>query len=401
MTIGLRNVLIAFFTTVLLVLVSAVLYDIGEKKNHYIVRMCYIYQGDGETPYTANFMQAQKELEKKFAGRLRTKVFYNVREENVDAIYDEVIRKKPDIVFANSYGYDSALKLWAKKNPKIQFYNATGDLANEGDFVPNFHNCMGCVSEARYVSGVVAGMKLRELIERGIVDESCAYVGYVAAFPFAEVISGFTAFFLGVRSVVPSARMKVSFVNSWSDYFKEKTIAKKLVASGCAIISQHSDTMGPAIACQEENGEVPAFHVGYNDSMIDVAPTTTLVSMKINWVPFETAVVNAFAKNCSVEKMIDAETYGNDSWAGFSKGWVEIIDVNKAIIASGTEEAIYETVEKIKNHQIDIFSGNYTGTNPLNKDDTINLGKKKFVENEYSSSPKFKYILDDLIEIIE
>ena len=154
--------------------------------------------------------------------------------------------------------------------------------------LPNYHTFMGTIYQGRYISGIVTGMKLRELIEQKKLTPAQAKIGYVAAFPYAEVISGYTAFFLGVRSVVSEAVMTVSYTNTWSNTTTERKLAEKLIDEGCVIIAQHSDTTGPATACETastRDGKL-VFHVGYNQTMTDVAPTTSLVSTRINWTPY-------------------------------------------------------------------------------------------------------------------
>lgn len=168
-------------------------------------------------------------------------------------------------------------------------------------------------------------MKMKELIDAGTITEDKAKVGYVAAYPYAEVISGYTAFFLGVRSVVPAATMEVNYTNSWGDYDTEKTMATAMIEDGCVIISQHSDTEGPAEACEDasKNGTT-VFHVGYNQSMVDIAPDSSLISSRLDYAPYEIAAVQAVKDGTAIDV---------DSWAGFDKGWVAMTDLNTKIAA--------------------------------------------------------------------
>ena len=156
-----------------------------------------------------------------------------------------------DLIFTTSYNYGTVTKEFAEKYPGIEFCMATCANANEEPVLKNYHTFMGKIYQGRYTAGVAAGMKMKELIKEGVITEQQAKIGYVAAYPYAEVISGYTAFLLGVRSVVPDAVMTVRYTNKWNDYRTEKKYAKGLIDEGCVIISQHSDTAGPATACEE------------------------------------------------------------------------------------------------------------------------------------------------------
>ena len=174
------------------------------------------------------------------------------------------------------------MKKLAEKYPDIEFCMATCSNANEEPRLENYHTFMGAIYQGRYTAGVAAGMKLQELIDNGTITKEQAKIGYVAAYPYAEVISGYTAFLLGVRSVVPDAVMSVRYTNNWNDYLTEKKYAKEFIDEGCVIISQHSDTTGPATACEATDSDTPVYIVSYNESMANVAPTTYLTGCKIN-----------------------------------------------------------------------------------------------------------------------
>ena len=396
-----RVVFLTTLTTIVMIFVCALIYISYLKEDEKTIRVGYIYQGDSSTPYNKNFINAQKAIEKEFGDQVESIVFYNVSEVNIDSIYEELIASKCDIVFANSYGYGETVKRWAKENPGIQFCQATCSNANEGEILENYHNYMGTIYQGRYVAGVVAGAKLKEMILEGIITKEQAVIGYVAAFPYAEVISGYTAFYMGVCSQIDTVVMKVIYVNSWSDYANEKLATKRLIEDGCVLISQHSDTIGPAVVCQEMCEYYPVIHVGYNGSMIDVAPTTSLISSKINWIPYELAAVEAVLMGKKIERNIDGEIEGNDAWAGFDKGWIELIGLNEFIAPEGVEELIDTTVKELERGLIDVFSGPFTGTDPFDYSDVIDLSTSPYQENKKRSAPQFHYVLDDVIEIIE
>lgn len=257
---------------------------------------------------------------------------------------------------------------------------------------------MGNIYQGRYVSGVVAGMKMKELIDNGTITPEQAKVGYVGAFPYAEVISGYTSFFLGVRSVVPEATMTVKYTNTWSNYYLEKECARELIDEGCVIISQHSDTSGPAVACEETDRSKVVFYVSYNESMRDVAPTTYLTGSKINWSPYMMKAVEAVLSDKEIEQNIKGNVNGNDMGAGFDYDWVHMLEINEFVAAKGTQERVNELIHEFEQGKIQVFQGEYIGVDPENESDTIDL-REGYLENENSSAPSFHYILKDVITI--
>lgn len=365
-----------------------------------VVKVGCIYVGDASTPYTNNFIKAQNEIEQIYGKRIIIITKENIPEGSEEQALKELVEDECDIIFATSYGYENTVKEYAKKYSSIEFCQATGDIANSDPVLPNFHTFMGHIFEGRYVTGVVAGMKLKELIDAGTIQPEDAKVGYVAAFPYAEVISGYTSFFLGVRSMVPESTMLVKYTNTWAEYSLEKKVAQELIEEGCILISQHSDTTGPAIACEEARENGPIFHVGYNQSMIDVAPTTSLISSRINWEPYYELAVKAVLEGKPIEKMFRDGVNGNDVGLGFDDGWVELLDLNESIVADGTAVEVMKCIEQLNNHSLEVFKGDYTGTDPFNPDDTYEL-KYGYVENASASAPSFHYVLDDVITVIE
>lgn len=399
-----RMRILTVVTALVMIIIYGMISLIGikeEQKKSRSIKVGFVYDGDESTPYTNNFFKVQKKIEENdFGGRVVTVCKENVSEEKGEQAIQELIEEGCDLIFTTSYGYQKAAKKLAAQNPQIQFCQATGDNANT-DPLPNYHTFMGEIYEGRYVSGVVAGMKLRELIQNGVIAEDEAKLGYVGAFPYAEVISGYTAFLLGVRSIVPSAVMEVRYTNTWSSYTLEKLCAEKLIADGCVIISQHSDTFGPAVACENamDHGRA-VYHVGYNQSMIDMAPTTSLVSTKIDWSVYILAAVNALLHEETIEKSMDGNIHGNDIGAGFKYGWVQIVDINDLIVPEGTRALVNETIEKLKKKQIVVFQGDYVGIDPMNPDDRIDL-QNGYEENKNASAPSFYYILQDVVQIVE
>jgi basic membrane protein A len=365
-----------------------------------VIKVGFVYVGDESTAYTANFIRAQTAVEDTYGENVVIETKYNVSEEEVETPLRELIESGCDLIFTTSYGYGEKTKELAEEYPDVQFCQATCSNANDTPVLENYHTYMGAVYQGRYVSGVVAGLKLKELIEDGVITQEEAKVGYVAAYPYAEVISGYTAFFLGVRSVVPEAVMTVAYADSWSNYTEEKRLAQALIEDGCVIISQHSDTAGPAVACEKLSGKYTVYHVGYNESMTDVAPTTSLISCRINWTAYELAAVQAVLNGEKIEDNVVGSTNGNDAWAGFEEGWVQMLDLNELIAAEGTEEYVEDTIRALEKNTCQVFYGNYLGVDPWDSTDTIDLNTE-YIENETASAPAFHYVLQDVISIKE
>lgn len=369
-----------------------------------LLKIGFIYNADTATAYTINFSRAQTELEDLFGDRIQVFAKYNIGESGgpCDKAIEDFVAKGCRLIFAVSYGHGESVKKMAEKYPAVHFCHATGDLADKEPVLPNYHTFMGTIHEGRYVCGIIAGLKLQELIAKGKIKRTQAKIGYVAAYSFAEVISGYTAFFLGVSSIVPEAQMIVRYTYTWSNHVIEKKTAEQLINEGCVIISQHSDTAGPAIACEEasvKRGKT-VFHVGYNQSMTDVAPTTSLVSCRIDWSPYVTAATKAVLAGKNIEKTVKSPYKNNDASAGFNSGWIEIVGMNRHILAEGTAETVEKIIKQFKNGNITVFQGNYMGINPIDENNTWDL-RKPFIECENRSAPSFDYVLRDVITVEE
>lgn len=395
-----RNIVITIISAAAVLLVFCLFRFWMDKKERTdrVLKVGIIYEGDESTPYTNNFIHTQQAIESQFGDKVVFVVKNNVPEEAATDVLNELVEEKCELIFANSYGYAGEMKKIAGEHPDIQFCQATGDNAAETPFYENYHTFMGEIYQGRYVTGVVAGMKLKELIDSGEISKEEAKIGYVAAYSCAEVVSGYTAFLLGVRSVVDSAVMTVKYTNTWGNYYQEKVCAQELIEEGCVVISQHSDTIGPAVACEENRASKTVFHVGYNQSMIDVAPTTSLISSKINWTPYMSAAVEAVLTGKDIDQYVKGNKHKNDVGGGLEEDWVQILELNSIIAADGTDEKIDEVIRDIKRGDCEVFKGNYIGVNPEDESDTCDLSEG-YKENKDSSAPTFFYILKDVITI--
>ena len=357
----------------------------------------FIYDNDESTPYTYNFSLAKDALERKYGDRLTILTRSNVLDDKMETPLRDLITKGCEIIFFN--GYSELVVKLAPEYPEVQFCQTSYMDMTDKQAPPNYHTFKGEAYQARYVSGIAAGMKIAQMIEEGVIGSDEAVAGFVAAFPTSEVISGYTAFLLGVRSVVPQAVMRVRYTETWSSYAQEKSAAQALIDEGCVVISQHTDTIGPAVACEETEGERTVYHVGYNQSMSEVAPGTSLIASRICWEPYVTAAVDAVMARKSIEKVVSGRVHGTDVSAGFEKGWVEMVDINQQVAAPGTQEAMDAAIEQFKRGKVDfVFKGDYIGVNPNDPDDTCDL-REGYVENATTSFPTFHYILRDVITV--
>ena len=358
------------------------------------MKVGFVYIGDESEAYTANFIAAEKAIAETFGDKVECIAKYNVAEDAVEDPVKELCENGCSIIFTTSFGYGAVVKEIAQQYPDIQFCQATCADAAAEPVVANYHNYMGHIYQGRYVAGIVAGMKLQEMIDAGTITADQAKIGYVAAFDYAEVISGYTAFLMGIRSIVPEATMEVQYANTWGDYDTEKTMATALIEDGCVIISQHSDTEGPAEACEDATKKgTTVFHVGYNQSMVDIAPDSSLISSRQDYAPYEVGAVKA---------VMDGTELPVDQWAGFDEGWVAMTELNEKIAAKGTQEAMDAAIKNFKDGKLtakDIYKGDYKGTNPFDKNDTIDL-TEGFAENSTQSAPTFAYVLDDIITVL-
>lgn len=373
-------------------------YLFRDKNPDKIVKVGFVYVGDTSTAYTNNFVKAQESIESKYSEQIETIAKFNVSESAVEEALKELVEEDCELIFTTSFGYGERTKEFAKDYPEIQFCQATCSNANENPVLKNYHTFMGNIYQGRYISGVVAGLKLKELIANGELTPEQAKAGYVGAYPYAEVISGYTAFFLGIRSVVPEATMTVRYTNTWGNHLLEKECAKELIEEGCVIISQHSDTSGPAAACEETDRSQVVYYVSYNESMGDIAPTTYLTGCKINWEGYITQAVGAVLSGKEIEKCVKGNVNGNDVGAGFENDWVRMLEINEFTVARGTQEQVDRLIREFQQDKIQVFQGEYTGADPLNPSDTIDL-RDGYRENDKSSAPTFHYVLDDVITI--
>ncbi len=373
-------------------------YSSGREQEREHVNVGFILIGDESTSYSANFIKAIDALVMQYGERISVNVMSNVTDEDADRAIRELCDMGCDIVFTNSYDYQFAAKAIAAEYPDVQFCQATGDNANTEPVLSNYHTFMGEIYQGRYVSGLVAGLKLQEMIDSGIITEEEAWIGHVGAYPYAEVISGYTSFLLGVRQTCPAARMRVRYVNAWTNYALEKRAAEDLIEEGCVIIFQATDTIGPAVACENADTGRPVYNIGYNLDVIDIAPSTALTGCRIDWAPYISGAVGAVLENRRIEDAIPGHVHGNDIGAGFEQGWVKMLQLNTAIAPEGAEGLIERSISDLAAGKAHVFRGDYFGVDPFDASNVWDLNTE-YPENSEASAPSFNYVLKDIIII--
>ncbi len=315
----------------------------GEGKTIKVGLICIGDEND--QGYTYNFIRGKDAATEALAAEgitVEWLIKWNILEDSsCEDANIELAEAGCDLIINNSFGHEDYMLKVAPNYPDIEFVSCTNQVS-WGDDLENTHNAFADIYEGRYVAGVVAGMKLQELIDNGEITPEEAVIGYVGAFSFAEVISGFTSYYLGAKSVCPSVTMKVQFVGSWSDATAEATAADALCDAGCVLISQHSDNATPATTAQAKG----AYHTGYNNDMVGVAPEASLIGTRIDWSVYFAEIIRAVA---------NGETFAQDWCGGFEEGAVVMTQLNEDICAPGTADKIKEVEEGIKNGSIKVF----------------------------------------------
>lgn len=363
------------------------------------VKVGFITLHDENSTYDKNFIDAAKEACANL-GLVENEDYFiktNVGEtEQCTEVAADLVDAGCNIIFADSFGHEPFMIEVAKENPEVQFCHSTGTRAHtEG--LANYHNAFASIYEGRYLAGIAAGLKLNEMIEAGKFTADEAKMGYVGAFTYAEVVSGYTSFYLGAKSVCPTVTMDVTFTGSWYDETLEKEGAEKLIQGGCKLISQHADSMGAPTACEKR--DVP--NVSYNGSTQAACPNTYIISSRINWAPYYEYAIKA---------VMDGTEIAVD-WIGtLATNSVVLTDLNTTVAAEGTAEAIAAATEKLEKGEIHVFDcSTFTvkgealtsyqadvNADSDNTPDTEVVHDGYFSESEFRSAPYFDLQIDGI-----
>lgn len=304
------------------------------------LKVGFIFLHDENSTYDNNFMTGAEEACKKMGVEILKKT--NIPESN--ACYDaaaDLVDKGCTVIFADSFGHEDYMIKAAKEFTNVQFCHATGTKAHT-EKLSNYHNAFASIYEGRYLAGVAAGLKLNEMIAAGKFKAEEAKMGYVGAFTYAEVISGYTSFYLGAKSVCHTVTMEVQFTGSWYDEALEKEAANNLISKGCKLVSQHADSMGAPTAC--ETAGVP--NVSYNGSTVSACPNTFIVSSRINWEPYFEYMIKCAQDGTAIDT----------DWTGTLKtNSVVLTDVNEKAAAKGTQAKIDEVKAQLDAGTLHVF----------------------------------------------
>ena len=361
------------------------------------LKVGFIFLHDQNSTYDKNFIDAANEACQAL-GIKEDQIIMKTGIPEGEEAYNtakELVNAGCQVIFADSFGHEPYMIKAAKEYPNVQFCHATG-TRGKTEGVANYHTAFAEIYKGRYLAGIAAGMKLNEMIEAGKFTANDAKIGYVGAFPYAEVISGYTSFYLGVKSVCPTVTMEVQYTQSWFDIEKENTAAKALIANGCKLISQHADSSGAPSAC--EAAGVP--NVAYNVDTSNIGPNTAIISSKISWVPYMTMMLKA---------MLEGTSIPSDYCATLEEGAVQLTALTKNA-AAGTQEAIDAAKAKLEDGSLQVFDtktftvGGKELTSYLAdvvdagdyQPDTEVIVDGRFAESEKRSAPYFNVIIDGI-----
>lgn len=363
------------------------------------IKVGFIFLHDENSTYDKNFIDAALAVQEKL-GLTNDQMIMVTGIPEGSECYDaaiDLIDQGCDVIFADSFGHEPFLLDAARENPDVQFCHATGTMAHTAGLA-NFHNAFASIYEGRYLAGIAAGMKLNEMIANGDFAAEDAKIGYVGAHPYAEVKSGYTSFFLGARSVCPTATMEVQFTGSWYDEALEREAANVLIGRGAKLVSQHADSMGAPSACEEAG--IP--NVSYNGTTVAACPNTYIISSRIDWAPYFELMIN---------KVQNGEAIPTDWCGGIKEGSVKLTDLNTAVAAAGTEEAIAAAKAQFEEGTLKVFATDTFTVNgvaldeetlaDVDTDDTWTAETKVvsdgyYHESEFRSAPYFDINIDGI-----
>ncbi len=362
------------------------------------LKVGFIFLHDEKSTYDLNFINAAKATQAAL-GLTDDQVVLKVNVPEGAECYEaaaDLADMGCNIIFADSFGHEDYMIQAAKEFPEVEFCHATGTKAHTEN-IPNFHNAFADIYEGRYLAGVAAGLKLNEMIAAGDFTAEEAKMGYVGAFPYAEVKSGYTSFYLGAKSVCPTVTMEVQFTGSWYDAVAERETALALIGNNCKLISQHADSMGAPSACEENN--VP--NVSYNGSTVASCPNTFIISSAINWSPYFEYMINCVAND---------EAIAADWCGGIAEGSVVLSEINEAAAAEGTAAKLEEVKAALADGSVKVFdTAAFTkdgavvesymadvDTDAAFTGDTEVISDGYFHESEFRSAPYFDIDIDGI-----
>lgn len=295
------------------------------------IKVGFIYIGHiNDGGFTQAHDAGRLELEEKLGDQVET-FYQEAVPENIQEVKNSakvMMDQGATVIFANSFGYMDAMEELSSEYPEVKFIHFSGYKMNE----TNFGNYFGAMEEARYLSGIVAGMKTQS-----------NKIGFVAAFPLPELFIAINAFTLGVQSVNPDATVQVVWTNSWYDPAKEKEAADALLANGCDVLAQHCDTTGPQVAAEAQG----AFAIGYNADSYQAAPKAFMTAPVWHHGVF-------YVK--TVQDIIDGTWQPESYYGNMADGYIDILPLTENA-PEGAQAKVDEMKDKIVSGEFKIFTG--------------------------------------------
>ncbi len=384
--------LLTYFLILVLIVTACVFFVACETESEESFKVGLICLNDNLSAYDNNFITSFTSVCNELGVEALVKT--NVNVDNCFSIVEDLVNSGCDVIFANSFEHESEIIKCARSFPDVEFCQATGVRAELED-LRNYHNAFASIYQGRYLTGIVAGLKFNQMISAGDIDASNARLGYVGAYPYAEVISGYTAFYLGAKSVCPSATMDVIFTDSWYDSARESACARTLIDRGALIISQHADSMSVPTVCEANS----VYNVCYNDSTLATCPNTYLVSCKVDWSPYY---------RYAIGQILEGKAIATDWCGGLNEGSVVLSNGNSSILPDNALDVIKKVKEDLQNNTLDVFdvdnftvSGESISSYLVDLDcdgvrDTEVISGGTFEESKFRSAPYFDLKIDGI-----
>ena len=232
------------------------------------VKVGFIYVGPiGDHGWTYRHDIGRQQVEEAYGDKVET-IFVESVPEGPDAerVMRNMAKSGADIIFATSFGYMNSMAKVAKDFPDVAFEHATGYKRSDNMATYGLR-----LYQARHVQGIIAGMMTK-------TNKIC----YVGAFPIPEVIREINTYYLGAKKMNPDVEIIITWVNTWYDPGKESQAAEVMMADGCDMVAQHTDSPAPLQAAQAKG----KLGFGQASDQITFAPKAQLTATIDNWGPY-------------------------------------------------------------------------------------------------------------------
>ena len=252
----------------------------------------------------------------------------NVPGECYATIADLIKREGCEIIVGVSYDYGNDMKKAADDFPEVHFLHAAGQGSKR-----NLSTFWGRMYQARYLSGIVAGM-----------ESGTGAFGYVAAFPISEVIRGINAIALGVRSVRPDAQVYVRYCGSWTEDRPAELAAQALLDSHpIDVLAMHTNSLAPNREAEKRG----IYSIGYNGDNRNMFSDNYLTALAWNWQGYYRQQILACLRG---------KFHGTGQWIAMEEGVIKLADYSPKV-SSRTKEAVRVVKERLLSREFDVFHG--------------------------------------------